>query len=352
VVVKLPNRYPAPPGVLALILLLILSGCRPSDSDPATETELLLGTTISVTVYEPAPDAVAEVFARVREIEEKMSTSEDDYDTTELLQVNRMADEAPVAVSEDTFFVIEAAKDYSELSFGAFDLSIWPLVRLWGFGTADASVPPERRIEETRALVDHRKVNLDPATSSISLEKEGMGIDVGGIAKGYAADEARRILSENGVERALLDFGGNILTIGDKPDGSPWRIGIQNPDSRRGQFLGIVETGPGAVVTSGDYERFFEVDGVRYHHIIDPKTGYPTRNGLRSVTILAEDSIDADALSTAVFVLGVEEGTKLIETLPTVEAAFVTEDTVYLTSGMTINVMDDSYEVIRSPAGS
>ncbi len=329
-----------------------MAGCRPSEGDSITETELLLGTTISVTVYEPASDAVAEVFARVREIEEKMSTSEDDYDTTELLQVNRMADEAPVAVSDDTFFVIEAAKDYSESSFGAFDLSIWPLVRLWGFGTADAAIPQERRIEETRALVDHRKVHLDPETRSISFEEEGMGIDVGGIAKGYAADEARRILREHGVRQALLDFGGNILTIGEKPDGSLWRIGIQNPDSRRGQFLGVVETGPGAVVTSGDYERFFEVDGVRYHHIIDPETGYPTRNGLRSVTILAEDSIDADALSTAVFVLGVEEGTRLIETLPTVEAAFVTEDTVYLTSGMTIDIVADGYEVIRAPAGS
>ncbi len=351
-VVKLPKRYPALIGALCTIILLIIVGCRSSEGDSTTETELLLGTTISVTVYEPASDAVAEVFARVREIEEKMSTSEDDYDTTELLQVNRMADEAPVAVSDDTFFVIEAAKDYSEISFGAFDLSIWPLVRLWGFGTADASIPPQRRIDKTRALVDHRKVHLDPETRSISLAEEGMGVDVGGIAKGYAADEARRILREHGVQRALLDFGGNILTIGEKPDGSLWRIGIQNPDSRRGQFLGIVETGPGAVVTSGDYERFFEVEGVRYHHIIDPETGYPTRNGLRSVTILAEDSIDADALSTAVFVLGVEEGTRLIETLPTVEGAFVTEDTVYLTSGMTIDIVDDSYEVIRAPAGS
>ncbi len=348
---RLPQRYPASFGTLICIVLIILAGCRPSGNDARTETELLLGTTISVTVYEPASEAVEAVFARVREIEEKMSTSEDDYDTTELLQVNREADEAPVTVSKDTFFVVEAAKEYSEISFGAFDLSIWPLVRLWGFGTADASVPPETRIEAIKKLADYRKVRLDPASRSVFLEEEGMGIDVGGIAKGYAADEARRILREYGVERALMDFGGNILTMGEKPDGSPWRIGIQNPDSQRGRFLGIVETGPSAVVTSGDYERFFEVDGVRYHHIIDPETGYPTRNGLRSVTILAEDSIDADALSTAVFVLGVEEGTRLIETLPTVEAAFVTEDTVYLTSGMTIEIVDESYEVIRAPAG-
>ncbi len=349
---KLPHWYPASIGTLLFIVLVILVGCRPSESEARTKTQLLLGTTISVTVYEPASEAVDAVFARVREIEEKMSTSVDDYDTTELLQVNRGADEVAVRVSDDTFFVLEAAKEYSEISFGAFDLSIWPLVRIWGFGTADASIPPEPRIEATRALVDYRKVRLDPASRSIFLEEKGMGVDVGGIAKGYAADEARRILREYGVERALLDFGGNILTIGEKPDGSPWRIGIQNPDSQRGRFLGIVETGPGAVVTSGDYERFFEVDGVRYHHIIDPETGYPTRNGLRSVTILAEDSMDADALSTAVFVLGVEEGTKLIETMPTVEAAFVTDDTVYLTSGMSINVIDDSYQVIRAPAGS
>ena len=330
----------------------MLTGCRPSEDEPITETELLLGTTISVTVYEPAGEAVEAVFARVQEIEEKMSTTEEDYDTTELLQVNRGADEAPVAVSEDTFSVIEAAMEYSEVTLGAFDLSIWPLVRLWGFGTADAQVPRVEAIEDAASRVDYQKVRLYPADNSVSFEMEDMGIDVGGIAKGYAADEARRILREHGVDRALLDFGGNILTIGEKPDGSPWRIGVQGPDSHRGQFLGIVETGPRAVVTSGDYERFFEVDGVRYHHLIDPSTGYPAQNGLRSVTILAEDSIDADALSTAAFVLGVEDGARLIESLPTVEGAFVTDDTVYLTSGMKINMIDESYKVIEVPGGS
>lgn len=339
-------------GCTVAMLLVFLAGCRPPGNEPITETQLLLGTTISVTVYEPAEDAVKAVFARVQEIEEKMSTTEEDYDTTELLQVNRGADEAPVVVSEDTFFVIEAAKEYSEVTLGAFDLSIWPLVRLWGFGTADAGVPSVDAIEEAASRVDHESVRLDPANNSVSFAMEDMGIDVGGIAKGYAADEARRILKEHGVERALLDFGGNILTIGEKPDGTPWRIGVQGPDSRRGQFLGIVETGPMAVVTSGDYERFFEVDGVRYHHLIDPDTGYPAQNGLRSVTILAEDSIDADALSTAAFVLGVEDGARLIESLPTVEAAFVTDDTVYLTSGISINMIDESYEVVEIPGGS
>ncbi len=342
------GRFWAPVS-LVVVAATLLGGCGNSQREPETETELLLGTTISVTVYEPTDTAIEAVFDRIAEIEAKMSTSEEDYESTELLRVNRQASQAPVTVSADTLFVLQAAREYAELSSGAFDPSIWPLVRLWGFGTSAAGIPEPEEVERVRDLVDYRDLALNPADNSVSLNREGMGVDVGGIAKGYAADEARRILRNHGVQTALLDFGGNILTIGKKPDGSPWRIGIQNPDSRRGEFLAVVETGPSAVVTSGDYERFFEVDGVRYHHIIDPDTGYPTRNGLRSVTILAEDSMDADALSTACFVLGVEDGVRLIESLPTVEAAFATEDTVYLTTGMTMEIVDDSYEVVTVP---
>jgi thiamine biosynthesis lipoprotein len=190
---------------------------------------------------------------------------------------------------------------------------------------------------------------MDPEEQTIYLPEEGMALDVGGIAKGYAAEEVARILSEEGVEHALLDFGGNILAIGVKPDGSKWKIGIQNPQRQRGEFLGVVEDEAMTVVTSGDYERYFEKDGTRYHHIIDSRTGYPARTGLSSVTIVSHDSTEADALSTAVYVMGIENGAELIEGLDDIEAAFVTKQrSVYMTSGMPsrFEVTNESFETV------
>ncbi|NBF39721.1 MAG: FAD:protein FMN transferase, partial [Spirochaetes bacterium] len=212
-----------------------------------------------------------------------------------------------------------------------------------------AAVPSEEEIAERLEKVDYRKVRLDAEEQTIYLPEEGMGLDVGGIAKGYAAEEVARILREEGIEHALLDFGGNILAIGVKPDGSKWKIGIQNPRQNRGEFLGIVEDEAMTVVTSGDYERYFEADGVRYHHIINSETGHPARTGLSSVTIVAGDSTEADTLSTAVYVMGVERGAELIESLDGIEAAFVTKErSVYMTSGMaeSFEVTHESFEIV------
>jgi thiamine biosynthesis lipoprotein len=279
-----------------------------------------------------------------------MSTNTTDYSTTELIEVNRNAGTRPVEVSADTFYVVERGLEYSRMTNGAFDVSIGPLVDVWGIGTEYAGVPAEEEIERHLALVDYRKVELDPVDQTIYLPEEGMALDVGGIAKGYAAEEVARILRDEGIEHALLDFGGNILAVGVKPDGSQWRIGIQNPQQSRGEFLGIVEDEAMTVVTSGDYERFFTEDGVRYHHIIDSRTGYPARTGLSSVTIVSGDSTEADALSTAVYVMGVERGAELIESLEGIEAAFVTKDrSVYMTSGMPerFNVTNETFEVVN-----
>ena len=321
--------------LIVLAVLAALSGC--SGPPPRqSETELLLGTTISVTTYGRTPDGMFEsVFARVQEIEERMSTSEDDYTTTELMAVNDAAGEKPVEVSPDTFEVVRQAVEYSRRTEGAFDVTVGPLVSLWGIGSGGAMVPSESLIEEALASVDYRSVELDPARQTIYLPEAGMGVDVGGIAKGYAADEAARILREQGVTSALLDFGGNILTVGEKPDGSPWRIGIQVPDAGRGEYLGIAEVVDLSVVTSGTYERYFVYDGVRYHHILDTETGYPARNGVVSVTIITPESMRADALSTALFVMGVERGMAYVEAQPDVEALFVnTENEVFMSSGM------------------
>ena len=196
---------------------------------------------------------------------------------------------------------------------------------------------------------------LNTDAQTVFLPDAGMGVDVGGIAKGYAADEAARILGDAGVESALLDFGGNILVMGTKPDGSPWRIGVQRPDAERSRYIGIVRTADKTVVTSGPYERFFVQDGVRYHHILDPATGFPARNGIQQVTIVAERSMDADALSTSTYVMGLERGFDLIESLDGVEAIFVTEDRdVYVTSGVPdfFELTDDDYTLAGSPSSA
>ncbi len=334
-------------GIVALIV--VLAGCR-STSGPSTASEFLLGTIISVAVHdEDYDEATTEaVFQRVAEIEARMSTSVEDYDTTELLEVNRASGTAGVVVSRDTFTVLEAAAHYSRITDGAFDVTIWPLVTLWGIGTGEETVPSIDRMEAARDLVDHTRLSLRPTTREVHLATPGMGVDVGAIAKGYAADEAERILREAGVEKALLDFGGNILVIGSRPDGSPWRIGVQRPDAERTQFIGIVHAVDRTIVTSGPYERFFEQDGVRYHHILDPATGYPASSGLEQVTIIARRSMDADALSTSVFIMGIERGVALVESLEDVEAIFVTEDReVHLSAGVgtDFTLTDESYRI-------
>lgn len=323
-------RYIVPVFTIIAVLSAILVGCSGEQEPPAeavTGTEYALGTYISVRAYsqQADDDLLQQVFDRVMEIEEKMSVSEDDYDTTELLNLNRRAGEEPYRVSPDTYEVLEAAREYSELTDGAFDLSIGPLVSLWNIGSEDAAVPAEEEIAEAVAKVDYSNVSFE-GDNTVYLEEPEMGVDVGAIAKGYAADEAARILIEAGVEHALLDFGGNILTVGNKVDGSDWRIGVQHPEESRNSYLGIITGRNEAVVTSGPYERYFVEDGVRYHHILDRRTGYPVRNGMLSATIVAEESMMADALSTATFVMGLEAARELVLSLDGVEAIFVTEE--------------------------
>lgn len=293
----------------------------------------LLGTVCTITLYGGGRESDLEAaFQRLRQIEERMSVNRED---SEVSRVNAAAGSRAVAVSPDTFSVIREGLERSRAGDGWFDVTVGPLVRLWGIGTGGERVPSPEEIRGALSRVNYRLAELDEGAQTVRLGMAGMALDLGGIAKGYAADEAARILSQRGVRHALIDLGGNILTLGLKPDGAPWRIGVQDPEKARGAPLGVLTVGPGAVVTSGVYERFFESGGVRYHHLMDTRTGYPARSGLLSVTVVTEKAIRADGSTSLAFILGLERGRAYIEGTPGLQAVFVTEKhEVYVTPAL------------------
>jgi len=330
----------------------ILTGCTNNDakpSEPLTKTNYLLGTQVSITLYDNQKDEIIdEAFQRISEIEAKMSINNES--PSEITKLNEASGIQEVKLSEDTFFVLEKGKYYSQLSDGKFDITIGPLVKLWNIGTPEATIPDEKILSEKLDLVDYNKLTLNKEKSTAKLELSGMIVDLGGIAKGYAADEVAAILKKHGVKHAIINLGGNILAFGSNVNGNPWKIGIQDPYNTRNDYLGIVEVVDKSVVTSGIYERYFEKDGVRYHHILDPKTGYPADNGLAGVSIITDKSIDADGLSTSTFLLGVEKGLELIESLDNTEAIFVTTNKeLYLSSGLKGNftLVNKEYKIMN-----
>jgi thiamine biosynthesis lipoprotein len=297
-------------------------------------TELVLGTVCSIRILDGgSTKALDAAFARLREIEATMSAN---ATGTVVAAVNAAAGRSPVSAPADVRHVTAKALGYAAVSRGAFDPTIGPIVKLWNIGLDGERIPSRAEITAALPLVDFRQVRIDDAAGTIFLPRAGMLLDLGAIAKGYAADEVGRILLEKRVKAAVIDLGGNVKVVGRKPDGAKWRIGIQNPFDERGAHIGVATLGGGAtVVTSGVYERFFiGVDGTRYHHILDTRSGYPVRNGLVSVTVISSSSVDADGLSTTLFALGLKDGMALAESLGHVEAVFIDEaKKVYMSSG-------------------
>jgi len=324
---------------LYILIIFILLSCSKTDSSRA---ELALGTVCSVTLFEEGKTSVyEEIFTRINTIEILMSVN---IPSSDISRINAAAGIESVQVHEDTFKVIERAVFFAEFSGGAFDPTVGPLVSLWGIGTRDHQLPAQDEIEKILPLVNWRNIELDTETHSVFLKLPGMARDLGAIAKGYAADEAAYIIRKAEIERAKIDFGGDIILIGIKEDKSLWRVGIQNPGLSKGNILGILQMQEKTVVTSGVYERYFIKDEKRYHHIFDPFTGYPAESGLLSVTVISDISMDADALSTAIFVLGYEKGMDLLTVFPGAEAIFVFEDkSVRVTAGVDFKLTDESY---------
>jgi len=344
--------------VALLFIAVLVAGCTPVSKDDATRDrpstgqitpvvrqEFLMGTIAKITVYDQdvTDEVFRKVFDRLAEIEAKMTINEKNRES-EIIALNEAAGKAFVTLSPDTFYVLEKAVEFAKLSGGKFDVTIGPLVKLWNIGEEGERVPEPGEIEEALRRVGYQHIILDKENSRAKLELPGMAVDLGGIAKGYAADEAARILREEGVEHAIVNLGGNVITLNTKPDGSRYRIGLQEPFAPTGEYMAIVHIEDESFVSSGIYERYFEQDGKIYHHLLNPQTGYPEDNALTSVTIITGVSIDADALSTATFLMGLEKGLQFIEALPDTEAIFITKDKqVYVTSG----INDQNMEIVK-----
>ncbi|MGE5612926.1 MAG: FAD:protein FMN transferase [Bacillota bacterium] len=252
---------------------------------------------------------------------------------SDISRINRSAGIKREKISPETCDILSRALKCSAASQGFFDVTVGPLVDLWDY--KHASEPPENsRIKAVLPLVDYTGLELDAAAKTAGLKNPGQHIDLGGIGKGFAGDRFMEIFKKYGVASAFSNIGGNVSTLGSKPDGSPWRVGIRHP--RLNGLIGMVEVTGKAVVTSGDYERyFFNKEGRRFHHILNPATGYPAESGLVSVTVVADSAMIADALSTAMFVAGLERGLALREKYPCTEAVLVnTKMQVYVTRGL------------------
>jgi len=304
----------------------------------AQTTHCAMGTVMSHKVFGPA--AEQGLAAACREIARLEGLLSRFLPGSDISRVNGSAGAEPVKISTDAYEVLCEAVAFSRLCPGCFDVTIEPLVALWSRGKAALTAPDEDSIGRALALVDYRDLRLDagdcyPFAMTAGLAYTGQAVDLGGIGKGYAGDRIVEVLRQFGVASAYSNLGGNVVTLGSKPDGSPWRVGIQHP-RQENRLLGALSVVDQSVVTSGDYQRCFtDRQGKRHHHILNPTTGCPAEAGLISVTIVADRSLAADALSTSVFVAGMEKGLAFLRGFPRSEAVLVDADLrVYITPGL------------------
>jgi thiamine biosynthesis lipoprotein len=299
----------------------------------AQSTHAAMGTVMTHKAYgEHAEECLVVVRAEVDRLEKIFSCF---LPESEISRINRSAGIQSENVTPDTFEVLSKAFKFSSVCRDCFDVSIGPLVSLWSRSKHASTPPDESSIRQVLPMVNFRDLELDIPQKKAGLKKVGQSVDLGGIGKGFAGDRILEIYKEYGITSAYSNFGGNVVTLGAKPDGTSWHIGIQHP-RQDNKIIGSVAVVNQTVVTSGDYQRYFTDSlGKRYHHILDPITGYPSESGLISVSIVAEKSLAADALSTSVFVAGMEKGLEFLKGLPQTEAILVDSDLrVYITPGL------------------
>lgn len=342
-------------AVLMLILSMALtaSGCGTADGgadEEGTDSEepksievYAMDTYMTLTAYgENADDALSDAEAEIKRIDTMFSTGNKDSEISKLNEAKKLE------VSEETFSLIKKAKEIGGQVDGVFDISVYPVMQAWGFTDQNYRVPEKKELNNLLKRVDFSEISLDEKTHTVTLDDD-MAIDLGGIAKGYTSDRVIEIMKEHGVEHALINLGGNVKVLDHKPDGSEWRVAITDPEDEE-DFVGGVSVFDKAVITSGGYQRYFELDGERYFHIIDLTDGYPARNGLISTTIVSEDGTLADALSTSLFIMGPDRACEYWkEHAEDFDAVLVTDDgRVFVTEGLEESYFSDKeYEVIR-----
>jgi len=316
-------------ALLAVCILVIFSYNYSTKNEPITVTDYKLNTYVTITIYDSKDTSLLDdCLALCDKYELLFSRTNPE---SELYQLNNgllpVSEDGYYTVSEELFEIIQIGQKYSELSDDAFAIALEPLTSLWNFTDGTNIVPPQDKIDTVLPLLNSDDVLLR-APNEIAFVKEGVGIDLGGIAKGYIADKIKEYLLSNNVHSALIYLGGNVLCIGEKETG-PFKIGIEKPFDADGAAAAVVQICDLSVVTSGTDERYFKKDGKLYHHILDKSTGYPIDNNLTSVTIIAASSTDADALSTTCFSLGLEKGLLLLESLENTDGFFITENGEY-----------------------
>lgn len=303
-----------------------------------------MDTYMSVTAFgENADAAVDAAQAEIERLDAMLSTGNGDSEIAKL-NVSGTAE-----LSVDAGYLVECALELYTETDGAFDIAIYPVMEAWGFPSQNYQVPSEDVLQERLALADASKVSYDADSREISFSEAGMEIDLGGIAKGYTSARIMGIFRSYGITSGLVNLGGNVQVLGTKTDGSKWRVAVQSPDDER-DYLGVLSVSDKAVITSGGYERYFKQDGITYHHIIDPKTGYPAENGLKSVTIVSADGTLADGLSTSLFIMGEEKAAEFWRMhSDEFDAILLTDDgTIYVTEGIADDFSTElSVEVIR-----
>lgn len=356
-IIERMNRLKKITLLLIALLLSFIAGCsgqKEKDenlkltTNPASRTEFLMGTVVTVKIYDQNKENVLDpVFERIKVLADQITVN-DGEDKSEVDHINSSAGTEPVKVSTDIYTLIKAGKTYSERANGSFDITVGPLSTLWHIGFPDARKPSQDEINQVLPLIDYRAIQLNSEKQTVLLKNKGMQLDLGAIAKGFITDEVVKVLKKHRVHSAIIDLGGNVFVFGKNATGNKWTVGIQDPFSPRGEVIGNIQLANKSVVTSGIYERYLTVGNKTYHHILNPKDGYPFNNDIAGVSVITDKSIDGDSLSTLLFSKGVKEGLAFAEESDSIEAIFITHDKkIYMTDGLKgqFNLTNDEFTI-------
>ena len=317
-------KYPLSFFALFFVFCFILTGCTAVPAEPISRTGFYFDTVIDIKIYDNSNENLLDECMKIcSHYDNLLSATKENSD---IWNINHAAGKT-VKVDPETFSLLQKALFYADLTNGRFDPTIGGVSSLWNFsGNTPGPVPDEKEITEALKHVSYKDIVLDSSADTVRLSDPCTQLDLGAIAKGYIADQLKKYLIKEGVTSAIINLGGNVLLVGKKPDGSDFTIGIQKPFADNSTYITTVSASDRSLVSSGSYERYFEQNGKMYFHILDSATGYPVETDLVGVTILSDESVDGDGLSTTCFILGLDKGMKLIESIPGTEAVFITKD--------------------------